>query len=293
LATAPGLPFWIADNNSNLATLYSGTGAIQTNAVTGSATVGVTIPTSATGVQANPTGQVYNGTGDLLVPTNKGQEPALFIFDGEGGTIAAWAKDSDASAVTAYDDGKTNGANHAVYKGLAMGTVSGTNYLYATDPHTNKVDVFDTNFAKPASMQGKFVDPTMPSGFAPCCGPWCLETATPISPSPRCSTRPDSPIRRTVFLAPIPLRARSPPLRRRPATNRSAMESSRCHAPRMRGMARSVWRTHFHGIVHQELTAIPNVRGIKRPHRKSCLLNGNLRRPTCRMINRCYRVATR
>jgi hypothetical protein len=26
LATAPGLPFWIADNNSNLATLYSGTG---------------------------------------------------------------------------------------------------------------------------------------------------------------------------------------------------------------------------------------------------------------------------
>ena len=40
-----------------------------------------------------------------------------------------------------------------------------------------------------------------------------------------------------------------------------------------------------------ELTGIPNLRGIKRPHRKSCLLNGNLRRSTCRMINRCYRVA--
>ncbi len=166
LATAPGLPFWIADN-SNLATLYSGKGAIQTNAVTGLTTVGVTIPTSATGVQANPTGQVYNGTGDFLIPTNNGQEPALFIFDGEGGTIAAWAKDSGASAVTAYDDGVTNGANHAVYKGLAMGTVSGTSYLYATDLHNGKVDVFDTNFSKPANMQGKFVDPTMPSGFVP------------------------------------------------------------------------------------------------------------------------------
>ena len=28
LVTAPGLPFWVADNNTNLATLYSGTGVI-------------------------------------------------------------------------------------------------------------------------------------------------------------------------------------------------------------------------------------------------------------------------
>src|SRR6201984_1010214 len=36
VALPPGLPVWIADNNSNLATLYSGAGAIQTDAVTGS-----------------------------------------------------------------------------------------------------------------------------------------------------------------------------------------------------------------------------------------------------------------
>ncbi len=58
LVTAPGLPFWIADNNSNLATLYSGTGAIQTDAVTGSTDVGVAIPASTAGIPANPTGQV-------------------------------------------------------------------------------------------------------------------------------------------------------------------------------------------------------------------------------------------
>jgi uncharacterized protein (TIGR03118 family) len=167
IAVAPGLPFWIADNNSNLSTLYSGAGVQETQAITGSAAAGIAIPASAAGVQANPTGQIFNGAGGFLVPTSKGQETALFIFDGEGGLISAWAQDSGATAVTAYDDGIVNGANHAVYKGLAIGTVSGVTYLYATDLHNNKVDVFDTNFSKPAAMQGKFVDPNLPAGFVP------------------------------------------------------------------------------------------------------------------------------
>jgi len=167
IAVAPGLPFWIADNNSNLSTLYSGTGEIETQTVTGAADVGIAIPASAAGVQANPTGQVYNGNGGFLVTTSKGLESALFMFDGEGGTIAAWAQDSGATAVTAYDDGVANGADHAVYKGLALGTVNGATYLYATDLHNNKVDVFDTNFSKPADMQGKFIDPNIPAGFVP------------------------------------------------------------------------------------------------------------------------------
>jgi uncharacterized protein (TIGR03118 family) len=167
LVTAPGLPFWVADNNSNLATLYSGTGAIQTSEVTGSNDIGMAVPASTAGVPANPTGQIYNGTGGFMIPTAAGQETALFIFDGEAGTIAAWAKDSGAAAVTAYDDGVVNGTGHAVYKGLALGAVNGATFLYATDLHNNKVDVFDTNFAKPADMQGKFVDPTIPTGFVP------------------------------------------------------------------------------------------------------------------------------
>jgi uncharacterized protein (TIGR03118 family) len=167
LVTAPGLPFWVADNNSNLATLYSGTGVIQTGEITGSSDIGIAVPASTAGVPANPTGQVYNGTGGFMIPTASGQETALFIFDGEGGTIAAWAKDSGATAVTSYDDGVVNGAGHAVYKGLALGTVNGATFLYATDLHNNKIDVFDTTFAKPAEMQGKFVDPTMPAGFVP------------------------------------------------------------------------------------------------------------------------------
>jgi uncharacterized protein (TIGR03118 family) len=167
IAVAPGLPFWISDNNSNLSSLYSGAGVQETQTITGSPETGIAIPASAAGVQANPTGQIFNGTGGFLVPTPRGQETALFIFDGEGGLISAWAQDSGATAVTAYDDGVINGANHAVYKGLATGTVSGATYLYATDLHNNKVDVFDTNFSKPAAMQGKFVDPNLPAGFVP------------------------------------------------------------------------------------------------------------------------------
>jgi uncharacterized protein (TIGR03118 family) len=167
IAVGPGLPFWIADNNSNLATLYSGTGEIETQEVTGSASTGVAIPASAAGVQANPTGQVYNGSGSFLIQTTKGQETAQFLFSGEGGLITAWAIDSGSTAVTAYDDGIKNGTNHAVYKGLALGTVNGATFLYATDLHNNKVDVFDTNFDLPADMQGKFVDPNIPKGFVP------------------------------------------------------------------------------------------------------------------------------
>jgi uncharacterized protein (TIGR03118 family) len=167
VAVGPALPFWIADNNSNLSTLYSGMGQNETGSITGASEVGITIPASAAGVPANPTGQVYNGSGGFLISTGAGQESALFIFDGEGGTIAAWAADSGATAVTAYDDGVTNGANHAVYKGLALGSVGGAAFLYATDLHNNKVDVFDTNFSKPTAMQGKFIDPAIPAGFVP------------------------------------------------------------------------------------------------------------------------------
>jgi uncharacterized protein (TIGR03118 family) len=167
VAVAPGLPFWIADNNSNLSTLYSGMGENETGSITGASEVGITIPASGAGVPANPTGQVYNGNGGFLISTSAGKESALFIFDGEGGTIAAWAGDSGATAVTAYDDGATNGANHAVYKGLALGSVRGSAFLYATDLRNNKVDVFDTNFTKPADMQGKFIDPAIPAGFVP------------------------------------------------------------------------------------------------------------------------------
>ena len=112
LATAPGLPFWIADNNANVASLYSGTGTIETSAVTGSNATAIAIPASAAGVAANPTGQVYNGKGGFEITTSKGEETALFIFDGEGGTIAAWAQDSGATVTGITPQWKNDTTNY-------------------------------------------------------------------------------------------------------------------------------------------------------------------------------------
>ncbi|ACC74383.1 TIGR03118 family protein [Paraburkholderia phymatum] len=145
---------WVADNGTNLATLYDGNGAPQS--------LVVTIPAGTNG-DAAPTGIVFNGTQSFSVTQNGKSGVAAFIFAGEGGTIAAWAPAvGPTNAFTMHDDG-TGGA---VYKGLALAANNGSNFLYATDFHNNKIDVFDSSFTKVA-MPGGFKDPAIPAGFAP------------------------------------------------------------------------------------------------------------------------------
>ena len=155
VAVAPGGPFWIADNNSNKATVYDGSGTPQA--------LVVTIPAGTNG-PANPAGQVFNGTTDFVITTPGGSAPAQFIFAGEGGTITGWDQTvSGSTATIAYDDA----AGGAVYKGLALANNGTANQLYATDLHNAKVDVFDTHFHKVALAAGAFTDPMIPAGFAP------------------------------------------------------------------------------------------------------------------------------
>jgi uncharacterized protein (TIGR03118 family) len=145
---------WVADNGTNVATLYDGNGVPQS--------LVVTIPDGKNG-SASPTGIVFNGTQSFTVSENGKSGVAAFIFTGEGGTITAWAPDvGPTNAFVMYDDG-TGGA---VYKGLALAAMNGNNFLYATDFHNNKIDVFNTNFTKVA-MPGAFTDPAIPVGFAP------------------------------------------------------------------------------------------------------------------------------
>jgi len=145
---------WVADNGTNVATLYDGNGVPQS--------LIVTIPAGKNG-SASPTGIVFNGTESFTVTENGKSGVAAFIFAGEGGTITAWAPAvAPTSAFVMYDDG-TGGA---VYKGLALAAMNNNNFLYATDFHNNKIDVFNTAFAKVA-MPGAFTDPAIPAGFAP------------------------------------------------------------------------------------------------------------------------------
>jgi uncharacterized protein (TIGR03118 family) len=154
LASVPNGDFWVADNNSNVSTVYDGTGA--------SPGAAVSIPAATNGA-SNPTGVVYNGTTDFVITTGTGSQPAQLIFAGEGGTIAGWNPNiSGATATIAYDDG----AGGAIYKALALANDGSANHLYATDLHNAKIDVFDATFHKVA-LAGTFADPMMPAGFAP------------------------------------------------------------------------------------------------------------------------------
>jgi uncharacterized protein (TIGR03118 family) len=154
IAFNPKAVAWVADNGTNNSTLYDGNGVPQS--------LVVAIPAGSNG-DANPTGIVFNGTTDFVVSQNGKSGAAAFIFAGEGGTITAWSPAvSLTSAVTVFDS-----AGKAVFKGLALASSNGANFLYAADFHNNKIVVFDKNFAMVTMQSGAFQDPALPAGFAP------------------------------------------------------------------------------------------------------------------------------
>jgi uncharacterized protein (TIGR03118 family) len=162
LVFAPTAPVWIANNHSETSTLYDGNGA----PIPAGTPLVVQLAASPGGVAFDPTGIVFNSTTDFKVSTAGGTPaPAAFIFSGEGGMIAGWARSVDAThAITMFTD-----AGGAVYKGLAVGNNGSGNFLYATDFHNNKIDVFDATYIKQATSASSFtfVDPTLPVGYAP------------------------------------------------------------------------------------------------------------------------------
>ena len=145
LAFGPATPAWVADNRTDVSTLYSG-GVRKSIPVTLPLVVG--IPGGA------PTGVVFNATPGFKV----NGAAAHFIFDSEAGTITAW--NAGTQAVT---EATTPGA---IYKGLAIASKGGTTMLYAANFHAGTIDVFNDSFA-PVTVPGGFVDPNLPAGFAP------------------------------------------------------------------------------------------------------------------------------
>jgi uncharacterized protein (TIGR03118 family) len=149
IAFFPGAPFWVADNNSGVSTLYDATGKKQALVVT------IPPPADMQG-KGTPTGAVINPTNGFLV----GVSPALFIFDTEDGTISGWYTGS--KAVIEVD----NSDSGAVYKGLAMIKNTSGSFLLAANFHSGAIEVYDKNW-KLAVLTGNFTDPTLPAGYAP------------------------------------------------------------------------------------------------------------------------------
>lgn len=146
LAFSSSGTLWISANATSLATLYNATG--------GKLSLVVGIPRAGGSPGGSPTGQVFNPTTDFLI---NGGPKAAFIFAGEDGTISAWSSGSNAQIVA------DRSANDAVYKGLALATNNGANFLYATNFKKNAVDIFDKNFKYVSS----FTDTSIPAGYGP------------------------------------------------------------------------------------------------------------------------------
>jgi uncharacterized protein (TIGR03118 family) len=118
-------------------------------------------------VGGGPTGTVYNGTSDFVVHHNGKSGAGLFLFASEDGRIRGWNPNVGGSSPStkAFVVVDRSGAG-AVYKGLAIGSTGGNNYIYATDFVSGRVDVFNGSFHLQHWM-GAFTDPSLPSGFAP------------------------------------------------------------------------------------------------------------------------------
>ncbi len=160
IAFGPTTAIWVADNRNATATQYDGNGKAQPTATP----LVVNLAPSAAGAAFNPTGIVFNASSDFVVGATA-PGASHFIFAGEGGMIAGWSPGVDRThAITAF-----TAADGAVYKGLAIANNGAGNFLYATDFHGGKVDVFDTHFTKQASSATAFafVDPALPAGYAP------------------------------------------------------------------------------------------------------------------------------
>ena len=148
-------PFWIANNGTSTTQLVRGD-------VSGAPVVLNPNPQTINIPGGRPTGAVSNTTSDFQIPPPGGgaPAPALFIFDSKTGNVVAWNGSSGSTAQNVRSN-----PGHT-YTGLAIGSNSGGNRLYAADFANNHIDVFDQNFTA-TTVTGGFIDATIPAGFAP------------------------------------------------------------------------------------------------------------------------------
>jgi uncharacterized protein (TIGR03118 family) len=153
LAAGPTTFWWTANNGTDTSTLFDGTGTPQSLVVK---------------VKGAPTGLVFNGGTGFAVSDGTTSASALFLFDTESGTIRGWSPTVGTTTPPSTRTFKVVDRSRAdaIYKGLAIASTSDGDFLYATDFHNARVDVFDDMFGR-VKMPGAFKDPNIPKGFAP------------------------------------------------------------------------------------------------------------------------------
>jgi uncharacterized protein (TIGR03118 family) len=147
LTASSSSPWWVADNATDVSTLYNG------NLPPAKVPLTVSVPTA-------PTGTVFNiASASGAFPVTGGT--SRFLFSTEHGEILGWPGSGPAqvSAAESFAPG-------AIYKGLAIASTLAGPRLYATDFHNGRVDVWDGSWhlVDPTSS---FVDSAIPAGYAP------------------------------------------------------------------------------------------------------------------------------
>jgi uncharacterized protein (TIGR03118 family) len=151
LVAGPATPWWVADNETDVSTLYDGAGNM------------IPLVVSVAGA---PTGTVFNGGPGFVVSHGGFSGPSIFLFATEAGKIRGWnpgVTPPSPSTKAFFVAGRAWAG--AVYKGLAIATGSEGPLLYATDFHNGRVDVFNDTFQR--VHRKAFVDPNIPDSFAP------------------------------------------------------------------------------------------------------------------------------
>jgi uncharacterized protein (TIGR03118 family) len=149
LSVSPTGPWWVSDNATGLSTLYDGTGVVQA--------LVVTIPTATGSGTGTPTGTVYNpSTTDFKIHGFV----TPFLFATEDGTISGWYTGSQAFIAV-------NNNNGAIYKGMALASAAGANYIYVANFHAGTIEAYDGHYAPHSFGANAFVDSAIPANFAP------------------------------------------------------------------------------------------------------------------------------
>lgn len=169
LTHSPHGPWWISDNGTGMASIYTGAGL--------QAAPAISIPSpSGEANGGTPDGIVFNraasyGYGDeqdrqsFPVTQNGKSGSSTFMFATEDGTILGWNKDvNPTSAVIAVNRSTATdqqGDVGAVYKGLAIasGDHHDDAHIYATNFRFGTVEMFDDNF----NLVKSFTDPQLTS----------------------------------------------------------------------------------------------------------------------------------
>ena len=144
ISASDSSPFWISDNGTGVATLYS----VNQNNVAMKLGLSVTIPGDG-----SVTGQAFNG--------GTGFNNDRFLFVNEDGTISGWR---GALGTTAENLQLPLPGN--IYKGATLETVGGQSYLLSANFGTGNIDVLKGENGAPG-LAGKFTDPGLPNQYAP------------------------------------------------------------------------------------------------------------------------------